>query len=126
MQFPFGVGAIYEKRKQNIDQEEIIDHYSRLSLPQFHRQDFSLVLFHMLNRIKSFKSGIIKCRAMLNGVNLAERISTLTPEEISSAASRKDLGVRPNFYKSSDAYIHAVTTSCNPMGHSKEAASKAR
>ena len=47
IQFPFGLGGLEMKRPTNISEEECLRHYMNLSLPQFHRQDFILVLLGM-------------------------------------------------------------------------------
>ena len=44
IQFPFGLGSLNMNRPNKISDEECIKHYMRLSLPQFHRQDFILIL----------------------------------------------------------------------------------
>ena len=47
IQFPFGLGGLDMKRPPKISEEECLRHYMNLSLPQFHRQDFILVLLGM-------------------------------------------------------------------------------
>jgi len=47
IQFPFGLGGLEMKRPTKISEEECLRHYMNLSLPQFHRQDFILVLLGM-------------------------------------------------------------------------------
>jgi hypothetical protein len=58
VQFPFGVGQLKIKRPTQISEMVCLEHYLRLSLPQFMRGDFLLVVLHMYNRIKSFQSDL--------------------------------------------------------------------
>ena len=88
IQFPFGLGGVEQKRKTKVSAIECLRHYLRLSLPQFHRQDFILVVLGMYHRIKSFTTGLVKCRSMLRGQTLAERIASLSENEISTAGIR--------------------------------------
>ena len=71
--------ALINSQGNKISQLECIKHYTRLSLPQFHRHDFLLVLLGIFNQIKSFETGIIRCKTkMQNGLMFAEEISKLT------------------------------------------------
>ena len=71
--YPYGTGGLKMKnnRRNKISMESMIEHYFRLSLPQFHRPDFMLTLSSMLMRSKAFTSGIIKCRTKERGQSLA-------------------------------------------------------
>lgn len=55
---------------------------------------------------------------------MAERFSDLTADEIAVAAARADCGL--NAGGISGAFLSAVSTSCAPLGHSNEAAARAR
>ena len=94
IQFPFGLGGLEMKRPTKISEEECLRHYMNLSLPQFHRQDFILVLLGMYHRLKSFQTGIIQCKSkMRNGISFAEAVSKLSKEDICKAAQRRNDGV---------------------------------
>jgi len=124
--FPYGIGGFKMaiERRNPISMEALIDHYLTLSLPQCHRPDFVLCLYSMLVRIKTFRSGVIKCRTKARGGDLGERFSQLTCDEVSLAAARADCGL--NAGGDGGRFLSAVSTSCKPLGHSNEAASFAR
>ena len=98
-----------------------------LSLPQFHRQDFILVLLGMHHRIKSFRTGLIQCRSkMMDGTSFAEAVSQLTMNDICKAVKRRDNGVYDGYNNVASRFLNSVSTSCKPVGHSNEAAKYAR
>lgn len=85
------------------------------------RGDFILVVCNMMNRILSFQSGIIKAKSRKNDQSLAERISTLSPEEIKEAVEYKDLN-NTNANTSAGNFLQAVSTCCRSIAYSPEAA----
>ena len=114
-------------RPNKISDEECIKHYMHLSLPQFHRQDFILVLLGIYNRIKSYQTGLIQCKAkMKDGITFAEAVSKLTINDICKAVQRKDNGVNDGYKSIASRFLNSVSTSCRPVGHSNEAAKYAR
>ena len=127
IQFPFGLGGLEMKRPTNISEEECLRHYMNLSLPQFHCQDFILVLLGMYHRLKSFQTGMIQCKSkMRNGISFAEVISNLSKEDILKAAQRRDNGVAYSPNNMASRFLNSISTSCRPVGHSNEAAKYAR
>ncbi len=56
--FPFGIGGPKMKRKVKVSCELCIQHYMRLSLPQFMEGPKFLVMNHILNRQMSYKTGV--------------------------------------------------------------------
>lgn len=121
VQFPFGRGGPKDTRPTHVSMEAALSHYLRLSLSQFMRGDFILVVCHMMTRLQSFASGIVKAKSTFKGVNLAERVSTLTPEDIKKAAQYKQLkhGHEPS---PGGEFLKAVTTCCKSIAYSPEAA----
>ena len=127
IQFPFGLGGLEMKKPTNISEEECLRHYMNLSLPQFHRQDFILVLLGMYHRLKSFQTGMIQCKSkMRNGISFAEVISNLTKEDILKAAQRRDNGVAYSPNNMASRFFNSISTSCRPVGYSNEAVKYAR
>ena len=115
------------KRPTKISEEECLRHYMNLSLPQFHRQDFILVLLGMYHRLKSFQTGIIQCKSkMRNGISFSEAVSKLSKEDICKAAQRRDNGVASSANNTASRFLNSISTSCRPVGHSNEAAKYAR
>jgi len=104
--------------------EALIEHYLTLSLPQFHRPDFILVMYAILMRRKSFTSGVIKCKTKLRGEALGCHFSKLTPDEVALAANRANMNLRN--VGIGGRFLSSVTTSCRPLGHSNESAEHAR
>ena len=103
----------------------------RLSLNQFMRLDFILVCYQLLCRSKSYTTGLIKCRSECKGVQLAERLSAMTVEQLQRACeimtSPLD-GNSDNQVSDNDgvSFLKSVTTSCKVLGHTTEAAKDAR
>lgn len=127
IQFPFGFGGLDMKRPTRVSHEECIKHYMNLSLPQFHRQDFILVLLGIYNRIKSYQTGIIQCKSkMVDGNSFAEAVSKLTSDDICRAVRRRDNGMNDGYNTVASRFLNSVSTSCRPVGHSNEAAKYAR
>ena len=63
IKFPFGIGGPKLNRRTRISEIKCLKHYLRLSLPQFMRGSFILVIIHIFNQIKSYQSGLITCRS---------------------------------------------------------------
>jgi hypothetical protein len=124
--FPYGQGALkmVNGRRNRVSVESMMEHYMKLSLPQFHQPDFILALSFMKMRRMSFQTGIIKCKTGQRGASLAEQFSVLTADEVSAATARADTGVGMSGV--AGRFLTAVSTSCRPLGHSKEAAVVAR
>jgi hypothetical protein len=124
--FPYAQGALNMKfgRRNRVSVESIMEHYMKLSLPQFHRPDFVHTLSSMKMRRMAFKTGIIKCKSGQRGASLAEQFSVLTADQVSAATARADTGL--GMSGTAGRFLSAVSTSCRPQGHSKEAAMVAR
>ena len=117
IQFPFGLGGPKQKRPTRISQQACLQHYAHLSLPQFMRGDFLLVVLHMMNRMRSFQSGLITCRSLgLNGhQSFAESISTLTDEQIKAAAENITKNIEDNSVAAQ--FLRRAETSCRSIGY---------
>ena len=144
MQFPFGSGGPALKRRTPISDEEVLRHYLRLSLPQFMRSEFVLLANHMLNRVLSYKSAVVKCRPIIDnqGTSVGDAIANMTIDDIKEAVDeeakrdRQQSNRRVNGKQNCNGtrqsataaqkFLKAVRTSCRSMGHTKEAAEYAR
>jgi len=121
VQFPFGLGGPTARRPTQISEVECLKHYLRLSLPQFMRGDFLLVVLHMYNRIVSYKTGLIMCRTpRLHGKSFAELISTLTEAQIKAAADRISHGHEDTSVAAE--FLRKAETSCKAIGYTAAAA----
>ena len=144
MQFPFGSGGPALKRRMPISDEEVLRHYLRLSLPQFMRSEFVLLANHMLNRVLSYKSAVVKCRPIMDnqGTSFGDAIANMTIDDIREAvdeevktdrlqrncraSSKQNFNCTRRSATSAQKFLKAVRTSCRSMGHTKEAAEYAR
>ena len=114
--FPWGLGGPQMKRRITVGEELALAHYCRLSLDQFMKGDFCLLANHMLDRRLSYTSGKVKCRATIDGVSLAEKVSQLTVKDLEDVVS----GANTNSVASQ--LLTSVSASCKAMGHTPEAA----
>ena len=120
--FPFGIGGPKMKRKLKVSPQKCIQHYMRLSLVQFMDSSTILVLNHLLNRILSYITGVMTCRANINGVSLGETLSTLTIEELEKIKDNKT----DHLNQKTKEFLKAITTTSNASGHTDAAAKFAR
>jgi len=120
LQFPFGNGGPKMKRRNPVSAMECYRHYLRLSLCQFMRGDFLLLINHMYNRCLSYKTAMIKCRSNFFGSTLGEKVSTLKIEDLNQAVMLSNSGQGTSGI--AGQFLTAVKTSCTPIGHSAEAA----
>ena len=116
LQFPFGQGGPKVVRRTPISPMECYRHYCRLSLPQFFRGDFLLILNHMYNRLRSYDTAVVTCRSSSFGHTLAEKVSTLTMKDLQSAMYQKE--TRQRVTGTAGEFIQAVNASCKPVGYS--------
>ena len=120
--FPFGIGGPKMKRRLKVSPQKCIQHYMRLSLVQFMDSSTILVLNHLLNRILSYITGVMTCRANINGVSLGETLSTLTIKELEQIKDNKTDHLNPK----TKELLKAITTTSNASGHTDAAAKFAR
>ena len=127
VQFPFGVGGLHEKRPTKVSTMEVIRHYVWLSLPQFQRADFILVLYAMYQRVQSFQNSIITCKTKLNNTTLGEALSTITAEQLEETTTQVLAGRGQQTSNATmNKVFHSISANCKDVGHSNEAASVAR
>ncbi len=83
--FPFGTGDVDCRRSPAVKEIECMQHYLRLSLPQFQEGQTVLVIHHVYQRRKSFLTGIAKCNISNNGNTVANDIASVTVEQLDEA-----------------------------------------
>ena len=103
-------------RRTQVSIEKSLAHYGRLSLDQFMKGDFCLLVSHMLDRRLSYTSGKLKCRSNIDGIPLAEKISGLTVKDLEDVVSGADTN------STATQLLSSVSASCKAMGHTSEAA----
>jgi hypothetical protein len=132
IQFPFGIGGLHSSRRVPVSAQSCLQHYMRLSLNQFMRPEFILVCYQLLCRSKSYTTGLVKCRSDCNGVQLAEKLSRLTVNELRAAceimtnSARQGHSDLTRSVNDGVSFLKSVTTSCKVHGHTTEAAKEAR
>ena len=110
------------KQKVKVSHELCIQHYMRLSLPQFKEGPTILVMNHIHNRQMSYKTGVMLCRSTIDGVPLGEKLSTLSMSNLEKINDNKTDHLNAN----TKSLMSAISTSCRAMGHTEEAAKYAR
>ena len=126
--FPYGVGKIKEKRKNPVSELECMRHYLRLSLPQFQKADFILVLGHMLFRKQVFRSAFVRCMSKTgeDGITLGEKFSRVTDQEMLLFAEVPNLQEGNAERDTASSMLHTIKASCKSVPYSDEAATVAR
>ena len=126
--FPYGTGKIKEKRKNAVSELECMKHYLRLSLPQFQKADFILVLGHMLFRKQVFNSAFVRCMAKTgeDGITLGEKFSRVTDQEMLRFAEVPNLQNGITERDTASCMLHTIKASCKSVPYSDEAATVAR
>ena len=112
LQFPFGYGGLFDKRPTQISLLERMKHYLRLSLNQFQRPDFLLVLMGMYHREKSFQKAIMICKAPSNVnecKNFAEEVSILTEKDLVAAVNNCEYGNNKESNDTGNKFLKKVT-----------------
>ena len=71
----------------------------------------------MLDRQLSYTSGKVKCRAYIDGVPMAEKISRLTVKDLEDVVSGSNTS-----NTATSQLLQSVSASCKAMGHTSEAA----
>ena len=81
-----------------------------------------LIMNHIYNRQMSYMSGVMTCRSSVDGVQLGEKLSTLSTEDLEKVDKHNFDTLNSN----TKDLLKAVKTSCESVGHSEEAAKYAR
>ena len=123
-QFPFGLGGFDELKENPISKKDYLRHLQDICLPAFCRQDFALISNHIYNQIKSFEMASLKLKSNIGKLSQAERLSTVTCEELLQAVERKE----KKQYSSTDAdnTLNTIEACTKEIAHSREAAISAR
>lgn len=129
LQFPFGRGGMHEDRLKkdgtfsvSVDADSYIEHLSRLSPPQFHRDRFTLILYNMSMRRMMLQRAFFKVR---NDLTASQISTSLTEEDIANAISKKKTGDLHN-NNAGGSFIRAVDAVAQAVPHSNDATRKAR
>ena len=120
--FPFGIGGPKMNRKVKVSLELCIQLYFRLSLSQFMEGPTVLVMNHIYNRHMSYMSGVMTCRSSVDGVPLGEKLSILSTGDLEKVDNHNF----DTLDSDAKAFLKAVKTSCQSVGHLEEATKYAR
>ena len=131
--FPFGTGDVSCKRSPKVNEVECLQHYLKLSLPQFQEGQTILIIHHIFQRRKSFMSGITKCNVSKNGNTISDQLAAMTIKELDEAItqmkniSKSNLTFQPiDMSTRVSQLLHCIKTSCIPIGYTNEASLNAR
>jgi hypothetical protein len=80
----------------------------------------------MNSRALSFQTAVIKCRSKVVGKSLAVRVSDIGLNDLKQAALLKDNDKPVVDVRDAADFLHSVKTSCMPVGHSAQAATRNR
>ena len=129
LQFPYGSsGPPISKKDGKVaagTRIEYIKYLLRLSNPNMHKADFVLVLHNMYERHRAVKHSFLKCINRMGEDSTGESYSKITINSIRSAfaCAQSGIPVRDRVLKKFIGDIQAV---CKSMGHTNDAAKKAR
>jgi hypothetical protein len=140
--FPFGTGDVNIKRSPAVNEVECLQHYLKLSLPQFLEGQTILIIHHMYQRRKSFLSGIAKCNVSHSGCTIADQLAAMTVQQVddvitemnkkarkgreSNSANTNDSMEGDGVSQNVTELLKCIKTSCVPIGYTNEAAAEAR
>ena len=82
-------------------------------MPQFVRGDAILVLGHMYGRLITFRSGVMLCRSVVNGVSLGKTLSKVSDNNFPTVGST---------IQATEGRLKAINTSCQALGRALETA----
>ncbi len=110
------------EQRVKVSLELCIQVYMHLWLGQFMEGPTILVMNHIYNRQKSYKTGVMPCRSSINGISLGEKLSTLSTEQFEQIKDNNT----DNLDATTKCYLKAISTSRKAMGHTEQAAKDAR
>ena len=119
LQFPYGRGGMHERRvskrdgtmSNRVDAEEHVNHLSKVSLPHFQGELFSLILCNIHVKQRMLRNATFQCRGKLLSSQLSRE---LTEKEVAQAVERRRGhgesigGIGNSFLKAVDATTRAV------------------
>lgn len=120
--FPFGTGGPKFKRRVKVSVDQCIRCYMRTALPQFMRNDVIFVMQHAFSRLQSYKTGIIKLRNKIGDRETGDLIGNTTPQAFLQSIEQKNRNASDPMV----ALTKTISTSCEVLGYTEEAAKKAR
>ena len=120
--FPFGSGGPTNKRKVKVSMEECIKRYMRTAMPQFMRSDVIFIMQHAYSRQLSYKTGLIKLRNKIGNTQAGDIIGNASKEQFIRAIQNQHTSPSSPM----NALARTVSTTCEVLGYTEEAAKKAR
>jgi hypothetical protein len=120
--FPFRTGGPKFKRRVKVSIDECIKCYMRTALPQFMRNEVIFIMQHAFSRLLSYKSGIIKLRNKIGERDTGDLIGNKSPKAFLRSIQQRN----ENHSDPMAALTRSISTSCEALGYTEEAAKKAR
>jgi hypothetical protein len=115
--FPFGRGDVDCKQKPAVTEVECLQHYLKLSLPQFLEGQTVLIIHHIFQRQNSFITGIAKCNVSNNGLTVVDQLAAMTVEGLDNSISQmkntsQESSTSPEYSPRFMELFKCVKTSC--------------
>ena len=130
LQFPYGEGGMHELRyrgdgsmSNKIPLEDYVEHLSKVSMPHFHHDLFTLILYNISMKQSMVQSAGWKVREKGKAEMFA---SELTAEDVSRAIDHKQSGKLMSGSRSASQFLKAIDAVSRSVPHTNEAAKKAR
>jgi hypothetical protein len=120
--FPFGTGGPKYKRRMKVSLEECIKRYMRTALPQFMRSDVIFIMQHAYSRQLSYRSGLVKLKNKIGSRQAGDIIGNASKSDFIRAIQQQSSNSRDPM----NALARTVSTTCEVLGYTEEAAKKAR
>lgn len=129
LQFPYGRGGLHELRARwngsltrSVDMNEYLKHLTYLSLPQFHRELFVLIVYNLNMKQRMLRTAGWKVR---EGINATDIAIDLTANDIDNAiANHGRPGTGPR--NAGGKFIRAVDAVTSSVPHGNQAVKRAR
>ena len=130
LQFPFGKGGMHELRKRGdgslttkMPIEDYVEHLSRVSLPHFHHELFTLILYNISMKQAMVRTAGWKVREKGSAAMFAHELTT---HDVNEAINRKQSGHVSAGQGTGAQFLSAVDAVARAVPHTNEAAKKAK
>jgi hypothetical protein len=121
--FLYGSGGPKTKRRVNVSLDACIKRYFRTAMPQFMQSEVVLVLEHMFARHISYKTGIVKLRSNIGGQKVGNILGNCTVEDFKKILENEEDNSLSEPVKQ---LMKSISTTCQALGHTEDAAKFAR
>lgn len=130
LQFPFGYGIPPPTAKQKspnngMSKLAYLQHMQMLSTPAMHRGDFVLVMHNMYERQRAVSLAYLRCKHKVGDTAIASHFADMTLSQLQASINRRQSDM-PVHDPVSRQFLQSVDATCKSLGHTNEAAKRAR